>query len=165
MCRLWICGGKRRINACTYWKSPLWKIRVWTVWNRNWYIGKLRNTPSTCETCECNHCYFSSRNLSRMKTHVIKDDGTGGELLHLKMARGKNMHWFVVFPHKFTICTSQCQNLQQYWNLGAKIHLFVKISKFLWKCEHCKHTRQFKTIKEAYNYTSQEYHKSDNNKS
>ena len=43
-------------------------------------IDTLENLEThliTCEIYECNHCYFSSKNLSQMKTHVISRSPEG----------------------------------------------------------------------------------------
>ena len=52
-------------------------------------LESLETHLDTCEIYECNHCYFTSQNESKMKDHVVKEHGSNGKLLHMKMAGEK----------------------------------------------------------------------------
>ena len=48
---------------------------------------------------ECNHCYFTSKHTSKMKGYFVKEHGSSGEFLHMKMGRGKVDH---IVVNKYT---------------------------------------------------------------
>ena len=52
-------------------------------------LEKLETHLVTCEVYEFNHCYFTSKDISKIKVHVLKEHGSTGELVYMKMARGK----------------------------------------------------------------------------
>ena len=50
-------------------------------------IENLETHLVTCEIYECNHCDFTAKDTKKIKSHVCKEHGRTGTLIHMKMGR------------------------------------------------------------------------------